>query len=124
MAGTAMADVFLSYSSKDRAMAALVERALTSAGYGGLWDQETPVATDWNTWIGGKLRDARVAIVLWSKTSVASDNVVHEAPIAKSLPNLIPAVIETLNADDFPLGLYTLQGADLRGYRSGDHPGM
>lgn len=119
-----MEDVFLSYSSKDRAMAVRVQRALEAEGLSVFWDQETPVGRDWNTWIGEKLTGAKVAVVLWSKASVGSPNVVHEATIAHQRGRLVPAVIEGLRPEEFPMGFYTVQGADLRGFNGGNHPGM
>ena len=108
-----MADVFLSYSSQDRAMAAHIQAALEAAGLTVFWDQETPVGQDWNRWIGQKLAESRVCVVLWSAASVASRNVVHEATIAHGRGALIPAVIEALRPEQFPMGFYTVQGADL-----------
>lgn len=119
-----MKDVFLSYSSKDRVMAARIERALEAAGFSVFWDQEVPVGRDWDSWIREHLTSAKVAVVLWSKTSVASANVKHEAMIAKDSGKLVPAMIEPLAPADFPMGMYLTQAAQLSDYRGGDHPGM
>lgn len=119
-----MPDIFLSYSSKDRDMAARVEAALSAAGYKVFWDQETPTGRDWNSWIGEKLKASRAVVVLWSKTSAASRNVVHEATISIEAGKLIPVVIEPLKASDFPMGFYTVQSVSLAGFKGGDHPGM
>lgn len=119
-----MADVFLSYSNKDRPMAEKVQHALEKAGLDVFWDQEVPPGRDWNSWIGEKLGNAKCVIVLWSKTSVASRNVVHEATIALEKGVLIPALIEDLKASDFPMGFYTTQGADLRNLGFTAHEGM
>jgi len=120
-----MADVFLSYSSQDRAMAAHVQAALEAAGVSVFWDQETPVGQDWNTWIGQKLADSKVCVVLWSAVSVASRNVVHEATIAAERGALIPAVIAPLKPEQFPMGFYTVQAADLTSFRGqAGHEGM
>lgn len=119
-----MTDVFLSYSSKDRAAADRIQAALIAAGFDVFWDQEVPPGRDWNGWIGEQLGKARCVVVLWSKASVASRNVVHEATIAMERQALVPALVEDLEASDFPMGFYTTQGADLRGYRGGAHPQM
>lgn len=120
-----MADVFLSYSSKDRPAAERIQAALEAAGYSVFWDQETPAGKDWNSWIGEKLNLAKVVVVLWSRASVASRNVVHEATIAVERRMLIPAIVEDLKSTDFPMGFYTVQAADLRGYRGqAGHEGM
>jgi hypothetical protein len=123
-AGCGMKDVFLSYSSKDRAKAALIEQALEAAGFSVFWDQEIPPGRDWDSWIRENLTSAKVAIVLWSKTSVASANVKHEAMIAKENSKLIPALIEPLTPSDFPMGMYLTQAVLLADYRGGEHAGM
>jgi hypothetical protein len=119
-----MADVFLSYSSQDRAIAAKVERALSAAGYDVFWDQETPPGSEWSNWIGEKLAQARCVVVLWSKASVKSRNIVHEATIAMEAKKLVPALIGTLSAPEFPMGFYTVQAVDLRDFDGREHPGM
>jgi hypothetical protein len=78
-----MADVFLSYSSKDRAAAQRVQEALSARGIDVFWDQATPPGQDWDTWIRSKLANSKLAIVLWSRESVKSDNVRHEALVAR-----------------------------------------
>lgn len=119
-----MKDVFLSYSSKDREKAALIERAFEAAGISVFWDQEVPPGRDWDSWIREHLTGAKVAVVLWSKASVASANVKHEAMIAKETGKLIPVLVENLSPSDFPMGMYLTQAALLTDYRGGAHPGM
>ncbi|MBU6373623.1 MAG: TIR domain-containing protein [Alphaproteobacteria bacterium] len=119
-----MKDVFLSYSSKDREKAALIERAFEAAGISVFWDQEVPPGRDWDSWIREHLTGAKVAVVLWSKASVASANVKHEAMIAKETGKLIPVLVEPLSPSDFPMGMYLTQAALLTDFRGGDHPGM
>ncbi len=119
-----MADVFLSYSSKDRAAAERVQAALSRAGIDVFWDQETPPGVDWDTWIRGKLSNARAAVVLWSKESIASPNVRHEAIVARDAGKLVPVMIETLAASDFPMGLYLVQGIQLQDWRNASSGGM
>lgn len=119
-----MADVFLSYSSKDRAAAERVQKALEHAGIDVFWDQETPPGVDWDTWIREKLSRAKAAIVLWSKASIESPNVRHEAIVARDAGKLVPVMIETLAASDFPMGLYLVQGVQLQDWRSGHSGGM
>jgi hypothetical protein len=50
---------------------------------------------------------------VWSKNSVGSDNVRHEAKIAKDQGKLFPALIDDLPAEEFPMGLYVFQSAQL-----------
>lgn len=44
-----------------------------------------------------------VAVVLWSKTSVISDNVRHEALVARKANKLLPAMIDSIEADVLPM---------------------
>lgn len=112
-----MADVFLSYSSADRVKAMQIERALSAAGHTVFWDQETPAGADWDNWIRAKLGEARTVVVLWSKASVASPNVRHEAMIARDAERLIPVLVEPLKPTDFPMGLYLVQAVQLQSWR-------
>lgn len=104
-----MPDIFLSYSSKDRAVAERIQAGLSNAGYDVFWDQNTPPGIDWDTWIRGQLKDARCVIVLWSKTSVSSPNVRHEAMIGRERAKLLPVMIDDLDPTDFPMGLFLVQ---------------
>lgn len=108
-----MIDVFLSYSSGDIEPAGRLVRALESAGLTVFWDQATPPGVDWDTWIRGKLSDSRSVVVLWSKASVASANVRHEAIIARDQGKLIPVLLEAVDPRDFPMGLYLVQALKL-----------
>ncbi|MDX2234513.1 MAG: toll/interleukin-1 receptor domain-containing protein [Hyphomonadaceae bacterium] len=119
-----MTDVFLSYSSADRAAANAVQAALTRQGLDVFWDQEVPAGQDWDDWIRAKLTAARVCVVLWSKTSIASPNVRHEAMIARDAKKLVPAMIEALAPSDFPMGLYLVQTVQLQDWRNAGGPGM
>jgi hypothetical protein len=119
-----MADVFLSYSSKDRAAAERVQQVLERAGISVFWNQETPPGADWDTWIRDKLANAKAAIVLWSKESIKSPNVRHEAIVARDAGKLVPVMIETLSPSDFPMGLYLVQGVQLQDWRNSNSGGM
>jgi hypothetical protein len=116
-----MADVFLSYSSKDRAAAQKVQEALAARGIDVFWDQATPPGQDWDTWIRTKLANCKVAVVLWSRESVKSDNVRHEALVARKAKKLLPAMIDPIAAEDLPMGLYVVQATGLTDWRN---PGM
>lgn len=104
-----MADIFISYSSKDRDVAERVRSALVESGYDVFWDQEIPAGTDWDSWIRERLTTSRLAIVLWSKASVASPNVRHEAIIARDAGGLLPLMVDELAPTDFPMGLFLVQ---------------
>jgi hypothetical protein len=103
-------DVFISYSSKDRVVADRVEKTLRESGYDVFWDQQTPPGTDWDSWIRERLHGSSCVIVLWSKASIASPNVRHEAIVAREEGKLLPVMIDQLGPADFPMGLYMVQG--------------
>lgn len=119
-----MADIFLSYSSKDRPAAEAIERALTARGIDVFWDQETPAGQDWDTWIRAKLAAAKIAVVLWSRHSIASDNVRHEALVARKANKLLPVVIDQLAPEDLPMGLYMVQSVVVHDWRAADSKGI
>src|SRR5262245_43515259 len=114
-----MTDIFFSYSSKDREAVRPVCDALTSQGFDVFWDQTVPAAVDWDTWIRQHLAKAKCAIVFWSKHSVASDNVRHEATVAKEQGKLVPVLLENLGASEFPMGMWSTQGANLASFTGG-----
>ena len=75
---------------------------------------------DWDTWIRQHLTKSKCAMAFWSATSVLSDNVRHEATVAKQQGKLISVLLEPLTAEQFPMGLYAQQAANLSGW-SGDY---
>lgn len=108
-AGT-LPEIFLSYSSKDRPVAERVRSALAEAGYDVFWDQETPAGQDWDSWIRERLHGSSCVIVLWTRASIASPNVRHEAIVAREAGKLLPIMVDELTPADFPMGLYMVQG--------------
>jgi ABC-type nitrate/sulfonate/bicarbonate transport system permease component len=114
-----MTDIFFSYSSKDRETVRPIREALAGQGFDVFWDQAVPAGVDWDTWIRQHLTKCKCAVVFWSTNSVGSDNVRHEATIAKQQGKLIPALLENLGADAFPMGLYSIQCANLSKFVGG-----
>ena len=104
-----MPDIFLSYSSSDRVVAERIQAMLAAEGYDVFWDQSTPPGMDWDTWIREKLSESRCVLVLWSKASVASPNVRHEAMIGRDRAKLLPVMVDDLQPTDFPMGLFLVQ---------------
>jgi TIR domain len=115
-----VADIFFSYSSRDRERVRRVRDALADKGFDVFWDQQTPAGIDWDTWIRGELTKSKCAVVFWSAASAASDNVRHEATVAKRQGKLISVFIEQLTEVDIPLGLYAQQAANLADW-NGDY---
>jgi hypothetical protein len=108
-----VADIFISYSSQDRAIAQRFEAALTEAGYAVFRDQSTPAGQDWDSWIRGQLASARLTLVLWTRASVASPNVRHEAIIAREAGKLMPVMVDDLEPTDFPMGLFMVHALSI-----------
>jgi TIR domain/PAN domain len=115
-----MTDIFFSYSSADRERVRPIRDALVAQGFEVFWDQQVPPGMDWDTWIRQHLTKSRCAMAFWSATSVSSDNVRHEAVVAKQQGKLISVLLEPLTAEQFPMGLYAQQAANLSGW-NGDY---
>src|SRR5262245_11716396 len=115
-----MTDIFFSYSSADRERVRPIRDALVAQGFEVFWDQQVPGGMDWDTWIRQHLTKSKCAMAFWSATSVSSDNVRHEATVAKQQGKLISVLLEPLTAEQFPMGLYVQQAANLSGW-SGDY---
>lgn len=48
-------------------------------------------------------------VALWTKASVASPNVRHEAIIGRDTEKLLPVMVDELAPTDFPVGLFMVQ---------------
>ena len=46
---------------------------------------------------------------MWTKASVASPNVRHEAIIAREAEKILPVMVDDLKPTDFPMGLFMVQ---------------
>ena len=115
-----MTDIFFSYSSADRERVRPIRDALAKQGFEVFWDQQVPTGMDWDSWIRQHLAKSKCVMAFWSATSVSSDNVRHEATVAKQQGKLISVLLEPLTAEQFPMGLYAKQAANLSGW-SGDY---
>jgi hypothetical protein len=108
-----VAELFFSYSAKDRERVRPIYEALAALGFDVSWDQLVPAGGDWDTWIREQLADARCVVVFWSLGSVASDNIRHEATIAKEQGKFVPVMVDPLRVGQFPMGLFNTQAARL-----------
>lgn len=115
-----MTDIFFSYSSADRERVRPIRNALTEYGFEVFWDQQVPSGMDWDSWIRQHLAKSKCVMAFWSARSVSSDNVRHEATVAKQQGKLISVLLEPLTAEQFPLGFYVQQAANLSDWR-GDY---
>ena len=83
-----MTDIFFSYSSKDRDRVRPIHDALVRRVFRCSGTKRSPPGRIGN-WIRRHLTQSKCAIVFWSATSVGSDNVRHEAVVAKQQGKLV-----------------------------------
>lgn len=114
-----MIDVFLSYSSKDRARVKLAHDLLVVMGFNVFWDAAVPTAADWDRLIRRQLDRARVVVVFWTRNSAASENVRHEALIAREDQKLVQVMLEDMSAREMPMGMHIDQAARLVDWTGG-----
>jgi TIR domain len=100
-----MADVFISYVSDDRALAAALARALELSGHSVWWDRNLHGGADFAAEIERELNAARAVIVLWSAKSRDSPWVRDEAAYARDAGKLVPVRLDDVAS---PLGFRQL----------------
>ena len=108
-----MADIFLSYTEKDRDTVRRLAELLQSAGWSVWWDRRIPAGLTWRNVLERELQQMRCMLVLWSRHSVVSDWVCEEAAEARQLGRLVPVLIERVRQ---PAGFREIQAADLIGW--------
>ena len=108
-ADTAVADVFISYSQKDRDIARDLANFVRDCGYDVWWDFELVGGVKFRNKIKDELSTAKAAIVIWTQNSAEFDWVIEEAEEAKAAGKLIPVVIDGLDPRAIPFGFRGLQ---------------
>lgn len=93
-----MADVFVGYAKEDHNFVSSLVQALESVGLSVWWDSNLHAGEEYAPAIEGVLDCAGAAIVVWSKSSVASEFVANEASIA-----LEREILVTVRIDDCKL---------------------
>jgi hypothetical protein len=117
-----MADIFLSYTEKDRDKARRLATTLESVGWTVWWDRRIPAGETWRNVLQQALQDMRCMVVLWSAQSIESEWVCEEATEGRRLDKLVPVLIEQVRP---PAGFREIQAADLTGWDgTRDHEGM
>ena len=96
-----MADVFISYSSQDRAVAAELASELEQAGVSAWWDRELVAGEDFDRVIEKEIEDSKIVLVLWSEGAASSRWVRDEASLAIKLDKYCPVKISAMT---LPLG--------------------
>ena len=108
-----MADVFISYSSKDREIARGIAAAVAARGHSVWWDRDIVAGESFDQVIEKELESARAVIVIWTPGSVASEWVRNEAASAAERGVLVPVSVD---AGKLPLEFRRRQTADLDGW--------
>ncbi len=105
-----MSDIFLSYARQDRGRVGPLVEALESRGWKVFWDRAIRPGKMWDRVIETALQSARCVVVLWSRESVGSDEVLDEAHEARRRGVLIPA---RLDDAEIPYRFRRIHTADL-----------
>ena len=105
-----MSDIFISYSSKDRARAKVLAGALERQGWSVWWDRRIPPGKQFSQVIKEAMDEAKCIIVLWSKESVKSDWVQNEASEGARRKILVPMLIDDV---EIPFEFRRIQSARL-----------
>jgi hypothetical protein len=97
-----LADIFISYASKNRTKAAEIAALLASKGFSIWWDQNLTGGDRFRRSISKELYNSRIVIVIWTKDSISSDWVVSEASRAHEVGALLPLRDPDLPRRDVP----------------------
>ncbi|MGA7323940.1 MAG: toll/interleukin-1 receptor domain-containing protein [Rhodomicrobium sp.] len=99
-----MIDIFISYSNKDRELAASLAAALEAKGFSTWWDFNLVGGANYRKEILQQLQAARAVIVIWTENSVTSEFVLDEADHAAAEKKFIPVRDQKLEIRNIPLG--------------------
>jgi endonuclease G len=111
-----MADVFLSYTHADEDRARPIARLLEAEGWTVWWDRGIEPGKPWQPELEVELANCRAIVVLWSRTSVASEWVCREARAGHAKNALVPIL---LDQGAFPPEFAAVQAADLSQWKGG-----
>ncbi len=115
-----MADIFISYASKDRDKAKALASALKHAGLSVWWDQRIDAGADFSEDIERELSTAKAVAVIWTDASIKSHWVKDEASFGQKNGTLVPLQFD---ASDPPLGFRQFQTVDFKQWDGRpDHP--
>jgi adenylate cyclase len=110
-----VAEIFLSYSSKDRHRAMNIAGALERSGLSVWSDGELHGGAEFAIEIEGELASALCIVVIWSSASVASEWVRDEATQGRDTNRLVPVLIEPILP---PIGFRQRQALDLSAWNN------
>jgi WD40 repeat protein len=104
-----LADIFISYSSKDREDLKGFLKKLTALGYSIWYDQHLVGGQNYTSEIKERLTQAKACIVIWSENSIDSDWVWEEAEIAGTQGKLLPVRTKDLDPSKIPMPYKRIQ---------------
>jgi hypothetical protein len=107
-----MADVFVSYSSQDRARVVPLVEAIQRRGWSAWWDRNIDAGSAFDREIERAIDEAKCIVVVWSRASVDSDWVRNEATEGLDRGILVPVAIDAVRP---PLAFRRVQTIDLAG---------
>jgi hypothetical protein len=99
-----MADIFISYSKKDKLLAEQLAGLLQEVGFTVWWDAELLPTKEFREEIRRQIHAARTVIVIWSENSAKSAFVIDEADLARESGKLISTLADGFTAGGVPLG--------------------
>jgi TPR repeat protein/uncharacterized membrane protein len=106
--GTYVAEVFISYSKNDRAIAQALADDLSASGFDVWWDFQLYAGDDFHDMIRAEIAKAKAVVVIWSQTAVASKWVRGEAAEADDLGTLISTFAPGFDPRRVPLNFLAL----------------
>ncbi len=108
-----MAEVFISYKREDKPFAEALANALAAQGVRVWWDVDLLPGDRFSDEITSVIKQAKLAVVLWSERSTTSHWVRAEARAALDQDKLLPARLDDVA---IPLPFNDLHTMDLRGW--------
>jgi hypothetical protein len=100
-----MADVFICYCKQDQPLAQRLSEWLETQGWTTWWLTNQLGGTEAREVASAELDKSRVVVVLWSKASIASPFVVHQAIAARDAHKLLDVIVPGFQREHAPLGL-------------------
>ena len=109
-----MADIFVSYSSEDRARIEPLVGQLESQGFSVWWDSHLRGGSMFSKEIEAELQGAKAVVVAWTEPSIDSRWVADEAELAQRSGKLIPIRLDDLEP---PIGFRQVQTIDFTSWK-------
>ncbi len=97
-----MAEIFISYSQRDKEAASRLASLLETKGYSVAWQPKNLEGVQFRDKIFAELSQARVVIVIWSESSIRSDWMLSEAARARMMGKLLPVKTADVPTDAIP----------------------